>query len=148
MHDLAVLRKQARQTRSFPRLGPRRACAVAFERTLRWNSFGKPESSRMRRKSVSKRKLIFQVPMVRIHFPPAESLSLSRIRFRRSRTPPFARVCAAGLASGSAETRRACRCRANRRQYLCRAIFQYRNAADGVGENATLVPTKTEPSPA
>ena len=33
----------------------------------------KPESSRMRRKSVSKRKLIFQVPMVRIHFPPAES---------------------------------------------------------------------------
>src|SRR5271166_2910831 len=73
MHDLAVLRKQARQTRSFPRLGPRRACAVAFERTLRWNSFGKPESSRMRRKSVSKRKLIFQVPMVRIHFPPAVS---------------------------------------------------------------------------
>src|SRR5271169_4117739 len=57
------------------------------------------------------------------------------------------RVCAAGLASGSAETRRACRCRANRRHYLCRAIFQYRNAADGVGENATLVPTKTEPSP-
>jgi hypothetical protein len=34
----------------------------------------KPESSRMRRKSVSKRKLIFQVPMVRIHFPPARSL--------------------------------------------------------------------------
>ena len=28
------------QTRSFARLGPRRACAVAFERTLRWNSFG------------------------------------------------------------------------------------------------------------
>jgi hypothetical protein len=42
MHDLAVVRKQARQTRSFPRLGPRRACAVAFERTLRWNSFGNP----------------------------------------------------------------------------------------------------------
>jgi hypothetical protein len=29
------------------------------------------------------------------------------------------------------------RYRANRRQYLCRAIFQYRSAADGVGENAT-----------
>jgi hypothetical protein len=28
-------------------------------------------------------------PMVRIHLPPAESLSLSRIRFRRSRTPAF-----------------------------------------------------------
>jgi len=58
-----------------------------------------------------------------------------------------ARVCAAGLASGSAETRVACRSRANRPQYLCRAIFQYRNAADGVGENAMLVPTKSEPSP-
>ena len=29
---------------------------------------------------------------------------------------------------------------ANRRQYLCRAIFQYRSAADGVGENARSVP--------
>src|SRR5437899_2702561 len=28
-------------------------------------------------------------PVVRILFPPAESLSLSRIRFRRSRTPAF-----------------------------------------------------------
>jgi hypothetical protein len=36
-----------------------------------------------------------------------------------------ARVCAAGLATGSAETRRVFRYRANRRQYLCRAIFQY-----------------------
>jgi hypothetical protein len=36
-----------------------------------------------------------------------------------------ARVCAAGFATGSAETRRVFRYRANRRQYLCRAIFQY-----------------------
>src|ERR1700719_3701916 len=28
-------------------------------------------------------------PMVRIRFPPAESLSLGRIHFRRSRTPAF-----------------------------------------------------------
>jgi hypothetical protein len=49
-----------------------------------------------------------------------------------------ARVCAAGLATGSVETRRVFGYRANRRQYLCRAIFQYRNAADVVGENATL----------
>src|SRR6476620_8179914 len=48
-----------------------------------------------------------------------------------------ARVSAAGLATGSAETRRVFRYRANRRQYLCRAISQYRSAADGVGENAT-----------
>src|ERR1700680_3734541 len=34
-----------------------------------------------------------------------------------------ARVCAAGLASGSAETRGAFRHLANWRQYLCRAIF-------------------------
>jgi hypothetical protein len=53
-----------------------------------------------------------------------------------------ARVCAAGLATGSAETRRVCRYRGKRRQYLCRAIFQYRSAADGVGGNATLIPTK------
>ena len=42
-----------------------------------------------------------------------------------------ARLCAAGLATGSAETRRVLQDRANRRQYLCRAIFQYRSAADG-----------------
>jgi 4-carboxymuconolactone decarboxylase len=34
----------------------------------------------------------------------------------------------------------------NRRQYLCRAIFQYRSAADGVGENAG-VPIKSGRSP-
>src|SRR6202047_3949284 len=44
-----------------------------------------------------------------------------------------ARLCAAGLTTGSAETRRVLQDHANRRQYLCRAIFQYRNAADGVG---------------
>ena len=33
--------------------------------------------------------------------------------------------------------------RANLRQYLCRAIFQYRSAADVVGENATPIPTKS-----
>ena len=44
------------------------------------------------------------VPMVRIHPPPAESLSLFRSRFRRSRTRLSARVCADGLATASAET--------------------------------------------
>ena len=55
-----------------------------------------------------------------------------------------ARVCGAGLATGSTETRRLFRDRANRRQYLCRARFQYRSAADMVGENATPVPTKSD----
>jgi hypothetical protein len=45
-----------------------------------------------------------EVPMVRILLPPADSLSLSRSRFRRSRTRLSARVWAAGLAIGSAET--------------------------------------------
>src|SRR5215475_12906076 len=83
-----------------------------------------------------------------------ESISLQR-RVRLSPGAAFegreprlsARLCAAGLATGSAETRRVFRYRSNRRQYLCRAIFQYRSAADGVGGNAPMVPTKSEPSP-
>ena len=83
-----------------------------------------------------------------------ESCSLQR-RVRLSPGAAFegreprlsARLCAAGLATGSAETRRVFQDRANRRQYLCRAIFQYRSAADGVGENATPVPIKSGRSP-
>jgi hypothetical protein len=79
-----------------------------------------------------------------------ESISLQR-RVRLSSASAFesreprlsARVCAAGLANGSAETRRVFQYRANRRQYLCRAIFQYRSAADLGGENAKLVATKS-----
>ena len=37
--------------------------------------------------------------------------------------------------------------RAYRRQYLCRAIFQYRSATDGVGENATPIAIKSKRSP-
>jgi hypothetical protein len=33
--------------------------------------------------------------------------------------------------------------RANRRVYLCRATFQYRSAANGVGDNVTTVRTKS-----
>src|SRR4029077_10356014 len=43
-------------------------------------------------------------PRARIHLPPADSLSLFRSRFRRSRTRLSARVCADGLATASAET--------------------------------------------
>ena len=64
------------------------------------------------------------------------------------REPRFsARLCGADLATGSAETRRALQDRANRRQYLCGAIFQYRSAADGVGENGTPIPIKSGRSP-
>src|SRR5882762_10056734 len=83
-------------------------------------------------------------PRVRISFPPAESPSLSRSCFRGSGTPA---LCAAGLATGSAETCRVLQDRANRRQYLCRAIFQYRSAADGGRANATPVPINWGRSP-
>ena len=81
---------------------------------------------------------------VRIQLPPADSQSLSRSRFGRSRTPAF-RAGLGGCASDRV-SRDAPGCfhlRTNRRQYLCRAIFQYRSAADGVGENATPVPIKS-----
>ena len=44
---------------------------------------------------------------------------------------------------GAAATRRVVRLSGDRRQYLCRAIFQYRSAAYGVGENATPVSTRS-----
>src|ERR1700736_12199 len=48
----------------------------------------------------------YAVPMVRIHLPPADSLSLSRKCFEGREPRLSARVWAAGLATGSAETRR------------------------------------------
>ena len=67
-----------------------------------------------------------------------ESTSLQRtVRLSRAaafdhREPRLSvRVCAAGLVSGTAETRRVFRYRANWRRYLCRAIFQYRGALMG-----------------
>jgi aryl-alcohol dehydrogenase-like predicted oxidoreductase len=49
-------------------------------------------------------------PKVRIHLSPADSLSLSRFRFRTLRIRLSARVWAAGLTTGSAETRQAFHC--------------------------------------
>src|SRR5438477_3178695 len=81
-------------------------------------------------------------PMVRILLPPAESQSLSRIRFRGSRTPAFRAGVRGWLGDRVSRDAPGFPLRANRRQYLCRAIFQYRGAADGVWENAALNPTK------
>ena len=69
---------------------------------------------------------------VRIHFPPADSPSLAQTRPLPVEKPAVPRGCA--LAARSAETRRGCRDRANRRYYLCRAIFQYRSAGDVIGQ--------------
>jgi len=82
------------------------------------------------------------VPMVRIHLPPADSQSLSRSRFRRSRTPLFRAGLGSWLGDRVSRDAPGFALRANRRQYLCRAIFQYRSADEVVSENAAPVPTK------
>jgi len=81
-------------------------------------------------------------PTVRIHFPPADSQSLSRSRFSRSRTPLFRAGLGSWLGDRVSRDAPGSRLRANRRQYLCRPIFQYRSAAEVVSENAAPVPTK------
>src|SRR5215471_4828057 len=53
------------------------------------------------------------------------NLSLAGIRLPTSRSRGFPRVCAARLA----ETRRVEQYRTKERQYLCRALYQYRSAA-------------------
>jgi hypothetical protein len=70
--------------------------------------------------------------MVRIHLPPADSLSLSRSPFRRSRTRLSARVWAADLAIGSAETLGFFDIEPIGGNILCRAEFQNRSEADVV----------------
>ena len=82
-------------------------------------------------------------PEVRIHLPPADSPSLSRSHFRASKTRAFPAVCEARLTTGVSRDAAGFPLRANRRQCLCRAIFQYRSEADAVSGNATTVRTKS-----
>jgi hypothetical protein len=82
------------------------------------------------------------VPIVRIHFPPADSQSLSLSRFSRWRTPLFRAGLGSWLGDRVSRDAPGSPLRANRRQYLCRPIFQYRSAAEVVSENAAPVPTK------
>ena len=82
-------------------------------------------------------------PRVRILLPPAESQSLGRIRVRGSRTPAFRAGVRGWLGDPVGRDAQGFPIRANLRQYLCRAIFQYRSAADVVGEKATPIPTKS-----
>jgi hypothetical protein len=82
-------------------------------------------------------------PKVRIHLPPADSPSLSRSHFRASRTPAFRAGVRGWIGDWIARDAQGFPLRANRRVYLCRATFQYRSAANGVGDNATTVRTKS-----
>ena len=70
-------------------------------------------------------------PRVRIHLPPADSPSLAQTQPLPVKKRAVPRGCAP---LRSAETRSTGRNRANRRCYLCRAIFQYRVATDGIGQ--------------
>ena len=63
---------------------------------------------------------------VRIHFPPADSPSLAQTRPLQVEKAAVPRGCAP---LRSAETRSTGRNCANRRCYVCQAIFQYRRAA-------------------
>ena len=82
-------------------------------------------------------------PRVRIPPPPAESQSLGRIRVRGSRTPAFRAGVRGWFGDAVGRDAQGFPIRANLRQYLCRAIFQYRSAANVIGENATPIPTKS-----
>src|SRR5580700_4840227 len=82
-------------------------------------------------------------PIVRIHPPPADSPSLSRSHFRASRTWAFPAGVRGSLDDGVSRDAAGFPLRAKRRQCLCRAIFQYRSAADAVSGNATTVRTKS-----
>jgi hypothetical protein len=82
-------------------------------------------------------------PRVRIRLPPAESQSLGRIRVRGSRTPAFRAGVGGWLGDAVGRDAQGFPIRANLRPYLCQAIFQYRSAADVVGEDPTPIPTKS-----
>ena len=75
------------------------------------------------------------------------SPSLSRSHFRASRTSAFRAGVRGWLGDWVGRDAQGFLLRANRRIYLCRATFQYRGAADGVGEKAALVPDEVGPSP-
>src|SRR6202049_1823892 len=82
-------------------------------------------------------------PRVRILLPPAESQSLRRSRVRGARTPAFRAGVRGWFGDAVGRDAQGFPIRANLRQYLCQAIFQYRSAADVVGENPTPIPTKS-----
>ena len=63
--------------------------------------------------------------------------------FEGSRTPAFRAGVRGWFGDAVGRDAQGFPIRANLRQYLCRAIFQYRSAADVVGENATPIPTKS-----
>src|SRR6516162_7644861 len=64
--------------------------------------------------------------MVRIHLPPAESPCLARFCPPTARSRLFVRVCGPGRCSAVSRDGYRAMHGADRREYLCRAKFQYR----------------------
>src|ERR1700736_3300544 len=71
-----------------------------------------------------------------------QSVSLPQ-SFSKVENPAFRAGLGCWLGDRVGRDARVFRYRTDWRQYLCRAEFQYRSAADGVGENATPVPTNS-----
>jgi hypothetical protein len=114
----------------YSRLG---AAAVEKKRKCRGGQTGRSRE----------RSLLHGEPRVRIHLPPAERPSLAGIPFRRSRNPALRAVWAAGLAPGSAETRRVVSISRQPAAVSLSGYIPVPQCPDGVGESATPVPTES-----
>src|ERR1700720_1857131 len=121
-HGPAHCRRKREGATQFPTIG-------LFERNA--NNFKGTRNTKAQKSWSSRAE-----PEVRIHLPPADSLSLSRSLFRRSRTRLSARVWGSWLDDQVGRDAQVFRYGAKPQQYLCRAIFQYRSVADLGGENA------------
>src|SRR5215471_21195430 len=73
------------------------------------------------------------------------NLSLAGIRLSRSRSRGFPRLCGPGRAAWVGRDTRAREYLAERRWYLCRALFQYRTAGDEVGDDAADLIADAQP---
>src|ERR1700730_15178333 len=127
-HGPAHCRRKQEGATQFPTIG-------LFERNA--NNFKGTRNTKAQKSWSSRAE-----PAVRIPFPPADSQSLSRSRFSRSRTPLFRAGLGSWLGDRVSRDAPGSPLRANGRQYLCRTIFQYRSADEVVSENAAPVPTK------
>src|ERR1700722_20263254 len=128
-HGPAHCRRKEEGATQFPTIG-------LFERNA--NNFKGTRNTKAQKSWSSRAE-----PEVRIHLPPADSPSLSRSHFRASRTPAFRAGVRGWLGGWVARDAQGFPLRANRRVYLCRTTFQYRSAANGVGDNVTTVRTKS-----
>jgi hypothetical protein len=82
-------------------------------------------------------------PRVRIHFPPAESQSLARIRFRKSRTPAFRAGVRGWLGDPVGRDAPGVSISRQPAAISLSGHIPVPQCADGVGDNAALIPRKS-----